>query len=69
MKADNTIQDTSKKLKVHTLLAVLTTVIGVVLLIYMIVVESEPGAIPLLLVVLGIGWYFVTRVLIRSHHK
>jgi hypothetical protein len=32
-----------------------------VLLIYMISVESEPGAIPLLLMVGGTGWYFITR--------
>jgi hypothetical protein len=30
-------------------------------LIYMISVEGEPGAIPLLLIVGGTGWYFISR--------
>jgi hypothetical protein len=69
MSTDNTIQDASKKLKVHTLLSVLTIVTGVVLMIFKIYADSEPGAIPLLLIVLGIGWYLVTRARIRSHHR
>ena len=28
--------------------------------------DGEPGAIPLLLIVLGAGWYFVARV--RARH-
>lgn len=69
MSTDNPIQDASKKLKVHTILSSLTLVIGVMLLIYMITVESEPGAIPLLLIVFGIGWYLITRARIRSHRE
>ena len=33
--------------------------VGCLLLGYMVVVESEPGAIPLLLVVVGAVWSFV----------
>lgn len=47
---------------VHALLSVLTVMTGVVLLMYMIYVEGEPGAIPILLVVLGIGWSVITRL-------
>lgn len=63
------IQNTSEKLKRYTLISVITIAIGVVLMIYMIFVEDEPGGIPLLLIVFGIGGYFVTRVRIRSHQK
>jgi lipoprotein signal peptidase len=56
MKTEN-----SKKLKMQRLLSVLTIGVGVVLLIYMILVENQPGAIPLLLIVFGAGWYFITR--------
>jgi hypothetical protein len=35
--------------------------VGLALLVYMVTVESEPGAIPLLLVVAGVTWYFVAR--------
>jgi hypothetical protein len=55
-----------EKLKVHTLLSVLVVAVGAGLMAYMITVESEPGAIPLLLVVIGSGWYLVTRGRVRS---
>jgi uncharacterized membrane-anchored protein len=54
------------KRKVHVLLPALTVLIGGVLLTYMVSVESEPGAIPLLLIALGSGWYFLTRYRFRS---
>ena len=50
-----------QKLKMQQLLAALVAAIGLALTIYMVLVESEPGAIPLLLIVLGIGWYVSTR--------
>ena len=58
-----------EKLKVHALLSVLAIAIGLVLMMYKIYADSEPGLIPILLVVLGIGWYFITRARIRSHHE
>lgn len=59
---------TVEKRKVHKVLSLLTIVTGAILMAYMIVVENEPGAIPLLLIVLGTGWYFITRARTRSHH-
>ncbi|WP_445666266.1 PEP-CTERM sorting domain-containing protein [Fodinibius sp. AD559] len=56
----------TKKLKTHSLLSILTIVFGVAFLIFMIVVEDEPGTIPLLLIVAGTGWYFITRYRLRS---
>ena len=50
-------------------LSALTIVVGLVLMIFMIYTESEPGAIPLLLVGLGIGWHVIARVRARSQHK
>lgn len=40
--------------------------IGVALLAYMIVVESEPGLVPLLVIGVGIGWYLAARGRLRS---
>lgn len=54
-------KDSAKKLRMHSLLSLLITVIGTALLTFMIVVEDEPGAIPLLLIAIGAGWYFITR--------
>lgn len=45
--------DNSKKLRMQTLLSILTMVVGILLLAMKIYVDSEPGAIPLLLIVVG----------------
>lgn len=42
-----------QKQKIHRLISFLTMLLGVLLLIYMIKVEEEPGALPLLLIILG----------------
>lgn len=57
-----------EKHRVHTLLSALTVVLGVVLLIYMVVAEGEPGALPLLLIAVGTGWFLVLRTRLRSRH-
>lgn len=56
-----------KKLRMHKRLSILIIVIGVVLMLYMIAVEDEPGGIPLLLIVLGVGLYIITRIRMRAH--
>jgi len=48
--------------RVHASLAVLPLVLGAVLLAYMITVEGEMGAVPLLLLAAGAGWLYVARV-------
>ncbi|MEL7833191.1 hypothetical protein [Fodinibius sp. Rm-B-1B1-1] len=58
--------DSQKKGNTHTILSILITVIGLALMVFMITVESEPGAIPLLLIVIGIGWYVISRFRMRS---
>ncbi|HET8865570.1 MAG TPA: hypothetical protein VFM80_07715 [Gracilimonas sp.] len=58
--------DHSKKLKMHKRLSLLTIFIGLLLVTFMIVVESEPGALPLALILIGTGWYFITRSKLRS---
>ena len=60
---------TLMKPKVHKILSILTIAIGLVLMIGKIYADSEPGAIPLLLLVVGMGWYFITRFRTQSHHK
>lgn len=46
-------------------LSMITIAIGLVLMTGKIYADSEPGLIPLLLVVLGIGWHVVARARIR----
>lgn len=55
-----------EKLKMHRWISILITSIGVVLMVFMVIVEDEPGALPLLLIVIGTGWYFITRSRMKS---
>lgn len=43
-------------------LSLLTIGIGLVLMTMKIYVDSEPGALPLILVLLGVVWYWIERV-------
>ena len=47
------------KVTTQMAIAALVFMAGALLVGYMVVVEGEPGAIPLLLVAVGTGWYFL----------
>lgn len=47
------------KQKWSKVLSLLIILLGAVLLVYMIKVEDEPGAVPLILIIIGIVWFFV----------
>ena len=47
------MKDSASKLKKH--MAIASIVLGMLLLLYMIIVEDEPGALPLALILLGGG--------------
>jgi hypothetical protein len=47
------------KQKWNKVLSLLTILLGAVLLVYMIKVEDEPGAVPLILIIIGIVWFFI----------
>ncbi|SFP66091.1 PEP-CTERM protein-sorting domain-containing protein [Parafilimonas terrae] len=51
----------SKKIKWGKILPVLSIFLGIVLMIYMIKVEDEPGALPLLLIIAGTIWLIINR--------
>lgn len=63
------MHDTSKKLDIPTVVAMLIIIVGVVLMIGKIVVDSEPGGIPILLILVGTGWFFVQQIRTRSHQS
>ena len=50
-----------QNLKIYTALSILTLLLGIALLIYMVTVEDEPGALPLFLILAGTGWYLYLR--------
>lgn len=50
-----------KKQKIIQIISVLVCILGIGLLSYMITVESEPGALPLLMVIVGAIGILLTR--------
>ena len=56
----------SLKSKWSKILSLLTVFLGFVLLIYMIMVEDEPGALPLLLIITGVAWFIISRNQIKK---
>lgn len=60
------ITNTAHKLNRYRMLSIFVFIFGIVLLSYMIVVEDEPGAIPLLLMLTGTGGFFWFRNEIHS---
>lgn len=46
----------------------LTIIIGLLLLGFMIVVEDEPGAIPLILIIIGSVWFGINKNKHRASH-
>lgn len=55
-----------QKLKLSKMLSVLTIFSGTALLIYMITVEDEPGALPLILIIIGIVWFVINQYKIKK---
>lgn len=51
----------NKKLKAFKVFSIAVILLGIVLLIYMVTVESEPGLLPLLLILTGTASYFYFR--------
>lgn len=58
---DATLSRLGQALRVHALLAWLAMVLGGLLLAVMVVVEGEPGLLPLAMIAAGVAWHFVTR--------
>ena len=53
----------------HTLVAVLIIIVGFVPMIGKMVADSEPGGIPILLILVATGWSFIQRIRSRSHQS
>ena len=58
-----------KKINLQKITSLLILALGIVLLAFMIIVEDEPGAVPLFMILLGGGGYFYTRFKRRSIKK
>lgn len=47
--------------KTQPTLSSIVLVLGLILLVYMVTVESEPGALPLAMVLVGSIWHWISR--------
>lgn len=59
----------SEKLRMHKIISIAITLVGIAMMIVMMVVENEPGAFSLLLIVVGAGWYLVARTQLLLTYK
>lgn len=57
----------TKEAEMQKRLSLLILAVGLVLVVFMIRTEGEPGALPLLLILVGAGWYLVARRRTRAH--
>ena len=65
-----TVQETSKKFKLQTLISASLIIIGFVWVIGAAnTPQSEPSSIPALIIFIGLIWYVVNRFRIWWHHK
>lgn len=66
-----TIQETSKRLKIHMIFSSIILFIGMTWVVLGIVVSpnSEPSRVSSLVAFAGLIWYLVTRFRIWWHHK
>ena len=58
-----------KKLKLLRFISIVSTLIGIVLLIFMIKYEDEPGAMPLILILVGLVGIYMTQARIKQTIK
>lgn len=59
-------KETSQHLRIYKALSGITILLGVLLLTFMITVESEPGALPLFLLLFGSIWYLIIQYKIKK---
>lgn len=62
LKTTAKMSTSSKKTNHNKIFSLLIILLGAVLMTYMIIVEDELGALPLLLVVTGIVWFTVSVI-------
>lgn len=58
----------SKKLVLYRTLSILITLIGIALITYMVTVESEPGLLPILLLLIGITTSIYFHIKLKSNN-
>jgi hypothetical protein len=58
--------ENSQKLKLSKTLSLLMIILGATLIIYMISIEGELGALPLFVILTGIVWFIINQYRIKK---
>lgn len=53
--------------KINRFLSIVLSILGSLLITYMIIVENELGAIPLFMIVTGIIWFIINEIQIKKY--
>ena len=59
-------KEINQNLKRNRIFSILILLIGLLLVTYMVKVEDEPGALPLLLIIIGTTWFAFNQFKIRK---
>lgn len=59
----------NQKLNLQKTVSKVIIILGMALLTYGVIVEDEPTAIPLLMIVSGTVWYFIIKSRTKTHKK
>lgn len=59
----------SKATKYYRKASIILFILGLVLTIYMIAMEGEPGAFPLALMFLGVIWFTIIQIRIKQRRR
>ncbi len=55
--------------RIQRIISIVIILLGLVLLAFMVIVEDEPGALPLLLIIIGTAWLLFIQKKIRKQDK
>lgn len=58
--------ENGNKFQTQKIIALFVAIIGLVLLVFMIVIEDEPGAIPLGMILVGSIWFILINKKLKS---
>lgn len=58
--------ENGNKFQTQKIIALFVAIIGLVLLVFMIVIEDEPGAIPLGMILIGSIWFILINKKLKS---
>lgn len=57
------------KLRIYKFTSIIVLLLGALLITYMIIIENELGAIPLIMFTIGIIWFVINEIRIKKYFQ